>query len=87
MIISVRVQPRAKRNEVTAEDGRLRVRVTAPPEDGTANEAVVALLAKSLGVPKRSVAIVRGHRSRDKVVDVDGLSVEEVLARLSGPAP
>ena len=84
MIINVKVQPRAKRNEVKVEGGRLRVRVTAPPEGGKANEAVVALLAKNLGVPKGSVAIVRGHRSRDKVVDVDGFTVDEALSRLEG---
>ena len=69
--ISVRVQPRAKRNVVVAEaDGSLKVYVTAPPEDGRANEAVLDLLAEHFGVKRRQVEIVRGATSRKKVITV-----------------
>lgn len=63
--------PRAKRNEVGGERaGRLLVRTTAAPVDGQANDAVRKLIAAHLGVPTRSVEIVSGHHSRDKVVSV-----------------
>lgn len=71
----VRVQPRAKRNAVTkAADGSLKVYVTAPPEDGRANEAVVETIAEWLGVKRRQVEIIRGATSRNKVVRVTGVS-------------
>jgi len=70
-VIEVRVAPRSSRNEIAGErDGRLLVRVTAPPADGKANAAMLALLAKHLGVPKSRLEIVRGSSSRDKTVAV-----------------
>ena len=59
-------------------DGRLVVRVTAPPAEGRANAAVCALLAKALGVPKRAVQVQRGSSSRDKVVSIEGMDEQEV---------
>jgi len=58
------------------------VRVAAPPERGRANEALVSLLALALDVPKGSVQVVDGQRARAKVVEVDGLTPEEVERRL-----
>jgi uncharacterized protein (TIGR00251 family) len=75
--IEVRVIPRAKRTRVGGvRDGRLLVRVAAPPVEGKANSAVVAALAEALGVPKRSVEVVRGAGSRDKVVRVAGVAAD-----------
>lgn len=69
--IEVRVIPRARRNEVGGErDGRLVVRTTAAPVDGRANVAVCELVAEHLGVSTRSVEIVSGHHSRNKVLRV-----------------
>ncbi|MWD26840.1 DUF167 domain-containing protein [Aquicoccus sp. SCR17] len=68
--IAVRVTPRASRNAVEAEGGTIRVRVTAPPEDGKANVAVQKLLAKALGLPKSRLVLVRGATARDKVFRV-----------------
>ena len=83
MDISIRVHPRSNRNVVeVADDGTVRVRVTASPEKGKANDAVVKLLADRLGAPKSSIAIVRGHRSRNKVVRFDGLDKQEIERRL-----
>jgi len=86
MLISVKVIPRSRKNSVELEVGeegeRLKVRLTAPPVDGAANEALVALLAERLGVPKRQVMIVRGATSRQKVVEVVGLNLEDVKRRL-----
>ncbi len=74
-----------KRNAIELDDdGRIRVRVTAVPERGKANAAVVALIAKTLGLSKRSIAVVRGHTSRDKLIAVDGMDRDEVLERLIG---
>ena len=86
MLLDVRVHARSKLNVVEmSDDGSVRVRVTASPEKGKANDAVVKLLADRLGTPKSSIAIVRGHRSRNKVVRFDGLDKQEIESRL-GPA-
>jgi hypothetical protein len=70
---AVRVTPRAKQNKVQPQaDGSLKVYVTAPPEDGRANEAVVEVIAQWLGVKRRNVEIIRGATSRNKVVRVTG---------------
>ena len=82
--LEVRVQPRAKRNALEIVEGQaLKAHVTAPPEGGKANDAVVALLAKALGVAKGSVCIVRGHRSRKKLVRIEGLAEPEACRRLA----
>ncbi len=85
--LAVRVQPRASRDEVLGwRDGVLRVRVTAPPVEGSANVAVVALVARALGVKPSAVCLVHGHTGRDKLVSVAGLTDDEVRARLRGSA-
>jgi uncharacterized protein (TIGR00251 family) len=84
MDLQIRVRPRAGRNTVELGDGgRVTVRVTAAPERGKANQAVVALLAKKLGVPKIDVTVVQGLTSRDKVVRIDGITDREARERLS----
>jgi conserved hypothetical protein TIGR00251 len=75
----VRVQPRAARSGVAGLHGEaLRVRLSAPPVDGAANEELVELLAERLGVPRRDVSIVGGAASRSKLVEVRGVSAELV---------
>lgn len=77
---TVRVQPRASRNEVCGVHGdALKVRLSAPPVDGAANEALIDLLAQSLGVARRAVRIVAGATGRSKIVDVDGVRAAQVL--------
>ena len=84
--IRVRLTPRASNTELAGwQAGVLRVRVTAPPVDGRANEALVRLLADALDLPRSAVRIVSGRTSRDKQVAVDGLAQEEVLRRLQHP--
>lgn len=56
----------------------LKVRLTAPPVDGAANEALIALLAERLGLPKRSISIVRGATGRQKTVEISGMTREAV---------
>jgi len=62
--------------------GDVRVRVTAPPADGRANEALIALLAGHLHVPRSHLRIVQGASTRRKLVEIDELSASEVRARL-----
>jgi uncharacterized protein len=79
----VRVQPRARRDEIAGErEGRLLVRVTAPPVEGRANEAVRKLLAKRLGIAPGRIEVARGQAGRDKLIEVDGLDDAELLRRL-----
>ena len=71
-LLQVRVQPKARRNEIVEQaDGAFRVRVTAVPEGGEANRAVIALLAEALGIAPSRVALVRGATSRDKLFRVE----------------
>lgn len=83
MRLVVRVIPRSRRNVLEWEGGMLKARLTAPPVDGAANEALIALLAEQLGLPKRALSIVQGATSRQKVVEVAGLTVEEVQKKIS----
>ena len=74
-IVQIRVTPKASSNRIkkeTLDDGTeiLRVYVTAVPEDGKANKAVIALLAKEWGVPKSSLEIIRGQTGKDKTVKI-----------------
>ena len=82
MLITVRVIPRSSKNSLEWEQGILKARITAPPVDGAANEALVALLAKRLSLPKRAISIVRGERGRQKVVEIVGITREEVERKI-----
>ena len=85
--IKVKIHPRASSNQVMGYRGEvLHLRVTAPPVEGQANAALVSLLAGVLRVAKSRVRVVRGHGSRDKVVAVESLTVDEVRHRVSGSA-
>ena len=80
--LRLRVAPGAARTEVAGRHGDgWKVRVTAPPERGRANDAVVDLLADRLHIPRTSVSVVSGHASREKVVELRGLDADEA-ARL-----
>ena len=68
--IACRVTPKAARNRITHDQGHLRVYVTAPPENGKANQAVRNLLAKAMGIPKTQLILIRGDTARDKVFRV-----------------
>jgi uncharacterized protein (TIGR00251 family) len=82
---AVRVQPRASRSEIVGVHGdAMKIRLSAPPVDGAANEALVELIADVLGVGRRAVRIVSGETSRSKVVEVEGVTAAAVL-RLAGP--
>lgn len=83
--IPVRAQPRASRSELAGEyDGALKVRLAAPPVEGAANEELVRFLARLLGVPKSAVRVVSGDTARNKMVEVDGVAVDDVARALGG---
>ena len=85
--LTVRLTPRAAAERVDGVDaGILRCRVTAPPVDGAANDALVRLLARELDLPRSAVRIVGGATGRVKVVEVDGRSAADVCARWPGLA-
>jgi uncharacterized protein (TIGR00251 family) len=81
--VAIRLQPRAKREEVVGERaGAIVIRVTAPPVDGKANAALCAFIAKAARVPSSHVGVVRGQTSRDKVVRVEGVTLQALRAAL-----
>lgn len=83
VLLSVKLQPRASANEIgEALGGELRVKVTAPPVDAAANEALIKLLARQLDCPRNRVELVRGHTSRHKTIKLHGLVLEDVAKRL-----
>lgn len=83
--LAVRVQPRARRAALVGRlaSGEWKLAVTAPPEGGRANEAVVELMSALLGVSRRAVAVVRGATSRAKTIQVEGVSAAEAESRLA----
>jgi len=81
--LEVWVQPRASREEIVGvQGGALKIRITAPPVEGEANEALVRFLAKRLGVARGAVTVVRGQTGRRKALRIDGLAPEAVRQRL-----
>jgi len=82
-LLAVKLQPRASKNEIGAALGEeLRIKVTAPPVDAAANEALVRLLAETLDCPRGQVELIRGHTSRHKTIKLHGLTAEAVAEKL-----
>lgn len=91
VILNVRVIPRAKKSAVAGMRGDAwLLRLQAPPVDGAANEELIALLAATLGIPKRAVTILAGETSRQKRVRIAGIDAataqERLLAASAGPS-
>jgi uncharacterized protein (TIGR00251 family) len=84
MRINVRVIPRSSKNTLEWENGSLKVRLTAPPVDGAANGALLVLLAQRLDLPKRDIQIVQGAAGRHKIVEITGMTLEELEQRIRG---
>jgi uncharacterized protein (TIGR00251 family) len=85
-IITIKLLPRSSKNQIVGKEGdTVKVRVTPPPVDGKANEALIGLLAKRLRVSKSNIKIVSGRRSKLKSVQVVGLSQEEIAMLLENP--
>ena len=84
VLLAIKLQPRASKNEIGKPLGtELRVKVTAPPVDAAANEALVRLLADTLDCPRNRVALVRGHTSRHKVMKIFEITGAGVLEKLN----
>jgi uncharacterized protein (TIGR00251 family) len=82
--VTVRAKPRASHSRIARVDGlKVEVALAAPPVDGAANEALIELLAKALSLSKSSLTLVLGQTSKHKVVEITGLSSDEVTARLA----
>jgi uncharacterized protein len=82
--LRLRVSPGAARAGISGRHGEAwKVRVTAPPEDGRANEAVLRLLAETLAMPRNAVSLVSGHGGRDKVVELTGVGPDLIERRLA----
>ena len=81
--LALKVIPNAPRNEIIGRLGdAIKVKIHAPPLEGRANDALCEFLAECLQVPRRSVMVLRGDTSRQKIVRVDGLSLAEATSRL-----
>lgn len=81
--LSIKLQPRASRNEIGDLLGdELKIKVTAPPVDSAANEALLRLLVEVLGCPRGSVQLTRGQTSRHKTVLIRGVPLDQIARRL-----
>jgi uncharacterized protein (TIGR00251 family) len=87
-LLKVYLQPRSSRNEIVGpyRDG-IKVKVTAPPVEGKANEALRELLARVLKIPPSHIEIVKGHRSREKTLKIEGIEGHEILDLFGGAKP
>lgn len=82
--IEIRIKPNARREKVeVGENGILHAWVNAPPKEGKANAALIKVLSETLDIPKSYLSIKRGFTSKNKVVEVVGLTKEEVMKRVS----
>jgi len=85
MILTVKFQPRASKNEIIGfKEEKLWIRVTAPPVDNQANEALIELLAEKLEIRKSAIRIIAGTQSRIKTLEIDGVTEPELYAKLKG---
>ena len=84
VVVAVRVQPRASRDEIIGEmDGALKIRLQAPAVEDRANEALVEFLARLLKRPNSAVRILSGDRSRSKRLEIRGITKQQILALLT----
>ena len=83
--IEIRLTPRASKNDIVGKEGKIyRIKVTSPPVAGKANKALIELISKRLGIPRRDIELVTGQRSRLKRLLIHGLSLSEIEAKLDG---
>ncbi len=81
--LAVKITPNAGRNEITGfKDDVLRVKIGAPPEKGKANKELIDFLSNTLEVSKSSITIIRGQTSRNKIIGIEGIKQEDLIARL-----
>jgi uncharacterized protein (TIGR00251 family) len=86
LLLRLRIQPRASRDGIDeVRAGRLHVRICSPPVQGAANDSLIKLIAHASGVPRSTVRLMRGEKSRDKEIILAGAAAacEEIIARLT----
>lgn len=84
VLLSVKLQPRASKNEIGESLGdELKIKVTAPPVDAAANQALVEFLAEQLDCPRGRVELLRGHKSRHKTILLHGFKGEDILRKFA----
>lgn len=82
--IEIKAQPRSSRNQIAGEqDGVLKVKLTAPPVEGEANQALIDFLARSLKLPRKNIVLLRGETARNKLIEIKGISREEFLLKIN----
>jgi uncharacterized protein (TIGR00251 family) len=87
VLLSIKLQPRASKNEIGEPLGdELKIKVTSPPVDSAANESLVKFLAEKLDCPRGRVELIRGHKSRHKVLKLHGFTPEDIQQKISGGA-
>ena len=85
LTVRLHVLPRAKVSEIAGlHNGALKVKIMAPPVDDAANRAVVEFFSRLLGVPKSNMKILAGNKSREKVLQISGVSLVDFMARIQG---
>lgn len=85
VVFSIHVVPGAAKNEIVGvQDEALKVKIAAPPVEGRANAECIRFLSETLGIKKNQVTVTSGHRSRKKVIAIEGLNVRDATAILSG---
>lgn len=83
VLLAIKLQPRASKNEISGALGEeLKIKVTAPPVDAAANQALIELLAEALKCSRGQVQLVRGQTSRHKTIRIVGISAAEIASRL-----
>jgi hypothetical protein len=87
VLLLIKLQPRASKNEICQPlGGELKIKVSAPPVDAAANETLVEFLAEKFNCARSRIELVRGHKSRHKVVKLHGFVAEEIIQKLPGGA-
>ena len=80
--IEVKVQPRSSKNQVAGEqDGALKIKLTAPPVDGEANQALIKYLSTWLKIPKKNITILKGETARHKLIEIQGIDKNSLLKK------
>ena len=84
LILHVRVQPRAGRDEwLEPRADRMQLRIAAPPVDGKANEALLRILAQRLAIPRQQISLKSGQTSRQKVIEIESVTAERLATLLT----
>jgi len=86
LTLSVHVQPRASANQLAGLQGdALKIKLTSPPVEGAANKALIEFMAQLLGLAKSRIQVLKGGHSRQKLLRIEGISVEQFMGKLTSP--